>query len=228
MNRNSRKSLFTWVIRIIVFLVSIGLFWMLLGFIRPYLEDLLASITNSELTETETTASILSVLIDFALSAVITPFVTKHIESVIIPPQRAPKILISAPQSNFNNISGVKTTHSYPMRLCVKVGQEQSHFRIVYAQIKNIGESVITGILINKQELNITLEQNQSSLLYFIVSESFISTQRTRIIDLPYCVQDDQGDVYAGKYCIQFGHNLSGATFHPKKKLKRRLFKNAL
>lgn len=228
MNRNGRKAFFTWFIRIIIFAVFISLFWMLLGFIRPYLEMLLASITDSELTETETIASILSVLIDFALSAVITPFVTKHIESAIIPPQKAPKILISAPHSSFNNISGVKTTHSYSLRLCVKVGQDQSHFRIVYAQIKNIGESAITGFLINKQELNIILEQNQSSLLYFIVSESFISTQRIRTIDLPYCVQDDQGDVYAGKYCMQFDHNLSGATFRPKKKLKRSWFKNAL
>lgn len=201
---------------------------MLLGYTRPYLKSILAGITDSELAETEKSASILSIFIDFALSAVITPFVTKHIESVIIPPQRAPKILISAPQNNFNNISGIKTTHSYSLRLCVKVGQEQSRFRIVYAQIKNIGESVITGISIKKQDLNITLEQSQSSLLYFMVSESFINTQRISPIDLPYCVQDDQGEIYTGKYCMQFDHNLTGATFRPQKKLKRSWFKNAL
>ena len=75
---------------------------------------------------------------------------------------------------------------------------------------------------INEQELNLALEQNQDSTLFFIVSESLVNRQGVKNIVFPYCVGDDQGDFFEGTYCMQIDKDKIYATFQPKNKLRRR------
>lgn len=228
MNRNTKELFRTWLIRIAVFFILVLVFWKVLVFVKPCLNRVLSNVLDDQSSRVETGSSVLSAIADLVLSLVITPFITKFFESLILPPQKPPKILITVPNNNVNNVSGIKSTSSYSQNLCIYIGQIGNQFRIIHAIVKNTGESAITGISINGKKTSFTLEPKTSNPVYFIVDESYMATWRDGSFDFPYTVCDDQGNLFSGKYRIKLDDNQTCASFYPTKKIRRRLFKNVL
>lgn len=72
------------------------------------------------------------------------------------------------------------------------------------------------------------LSPNQSSELYFIIYAADEFPQTDDNIEFPYCIRDDQGNTYIGKYRMKVNYSKSIATFQPLKKMKRSILKDAL
>lgn len=207
-----------------MFLTVVIVIWIIFGFIKPYLINYIDEFTDSESSQIKTTVSVFFAFLDVGISAVI----TSYVESIFAAKQDFPRIFITSPKKNTRNVSGIKTTHSCPQHLCIKIGDSQPKFRIVYAKIKNTGRSIMSECIINKQVLNIVLDPDQNSELYFIVHESVNGTQSNNNYKFSYCIRDDQGNTYTGKYCMQVDNSKSIATFRAFKKMKRSVLKNAL
>ena len=228
MNRKTKELLSTWLIRIAVFFLLVLVFWKVPVIVKPYLNRVLSDVLDDQSSKVEIGSSVLSTIVKYFLSVVLTPLITKCIESLFSPPQKLPKIMITAPNNNVNNISGVKTINSCPQNLCINFGQIGNQFRIVHAIVKNTGESSITGISINGKKTSFTLEPKTSNPVYFIVSESDMATWRDDSFDFPYNICDDQGHLFSGWYRIKLNDNQTCASFYPTKRIRRRLFKNVL
>ncbi len=204
-----------------IFVVAI---WKIFGVFKPYLLKLIANFTNSESDIIQNIISAFLGLLDVVVSIIITSF----IESIFPAQQDLPKIFVTSSNQNITNISGMKLRHSYNPHLCVKIGNEQRQFRVVYAEIKNTGKGIISECSINKQALGFILEPGQSRNFYLILYESENCAQTSKKYKLPYCIIDEQGNIYTGKYSMQVDQSKSSATFRPYKKMKRSLLRNAL
>lgn len=163
-------------------------------------------------------------LLDVVIAAVLTPY----IESIYTARLISPRIFITRPQTNSRNMSGVKTTHSYAQHLCIKIGKTQSKFRVIYATIRNTGNRIISRCMFNNQVLNLTLDSDQTSPLYFIVYEGVDGTKVNKKYKISYCIQDDQGNSYVGKYRMKIDYGESIATFSICKRMRRSVLTNAL
>lgn len=224
MNSARWKKIFSWFVKVVVFLISVGAFWLLFEIIKPYLLNFISKFAEDETGEIKNIVSILSALLDLILSTAI----TKIVEDKLSPPENVPEVFITSRPGNSNNLSGVRRSSNIQQGLYISVGERRPQCRFAYAKIKNTGTSVIVECLINKQRTNITLEPNQERDLTIVIYEPAAGEHRIRTYDFMYRIQDLYGNVYEGKYRMQIDSSLTQATFLPRKKLKRRVFGNAL
>lgn len=207
--------------KLIVFSIFGIVIWTIFEFIRPYLIKFITEFTNGEFTVIKKIVSSFLVLLD----AVVSKMATSFVSSLLLEKQEIPKVFITSPQKKVQNVSGIKTSHTCASHLCIKLGNKQPKFRIVYAEIKNTGKRIIAECSINKQVLNIILEPGQSSKLYFIVYDSADNTSINHNYKFSYWIRDDQGNIYTGKYCMQVDYNNSKAVFCSSRKIKRSVLK---
>lgn len=138
------------------------------------------------------------------VDVIITTLITAWIQSKIDIRLNAPKLLISCEHTKNYSISGIKKEK--PMRLGprITVGDEKSRYRIIYAKITNVGKGIMSECFINKQKIPVILEPGNSSklfiLLYFSNEEDSLSTSLR--YDLPYKIQDANGNLYVGVYTM--------------------------
>lgn len=223
--KNNNIAIFIWVIRIVIFLSAAILLWLILDLIMPYMLAFVKNVTSSDESNINNRMfSILGALLDVVIAAVL----TSYIESIYTARLNLPRIFITMPQTNLRNVSGVKVTHSCAQHLCIKIGKSESKFRVIYATVRNTGNRIISRCMINKQVLNLTLGPDQTSPLYFIVYEDVDGTKEKKKYKVSYCIQDDQGNSYVGKYCMRIDYEESIATFSICKRMRRSVLTNAL
>lgn len=224
MNKINYKTLFWWLAKILIFMAIAIAIWRFFALIKPPFLKYIDKFFDKEFTQIKTGVSIFFGFLDICISA----FVTSYVESVFVAKQDFPRIFITSSNRNARNVSGLKMTHSCDKHLCVEIGKSQPKFRIIYARIKNTGKSIISECIINNKKINVTLEPDQSSELYFVVYESVSNVKSNYNFKFPYCLRDDQGNVYIGKYCMEMNKSESIATFRALKKIRRSILKNAL
>lgn len=223
-DENNKKNLFVLFIKFIVFVICLLIIWRILVLIRPYIVQVFSESTDGDYTLIERIISAFLGFFDLIISVMTTSF----IESIFMAKQDLPRVFLYSPQGRAQNVSGIKTMNTCNSRLCVEIGIKQSKFRIVYARIQNTGKRTISECSINGQMINIMLPPNQSSELYFIIYTTDEFPQTDGNIEFPYCIRDDQGNTYMGKYTMKVNYGKSIATFHPIKKMKRSILKDAL
>lgn len=224
MNSVRWKKILSWFIKLIIFLISVGAFWLLFEIIKPSFLNFISRFAKDETGEIKNIISILSALLNLILSTAI----TKIVEDKLSPPENVPEVFITSRPGNPNNLSGIRRSPNIQQGLYICVGERCPQCRFAYAKIKNTGTSVIVECLINKQRTNIALEPDQERDLTIVIYEPAPGEHRIRAYDFMYRIQDISGNVYEGKYRLQIDRSLTQVTFLPRKKLKRRVLRNAL
>lgn len=207
MSKLNYKIIFKWFLRILLFSIFFAVIWF---FIRPRLITLLANYIKN--------VNIITNIMNYSwgvFDLIISALISLEIENIF---QKKPKVYISPMDNMGCNMSGIRRMNDLDTKLCVKIGTSSLSFRIVYAEIKNIGNKIISECYINGQNVNICLAPNQSSKLYFIIYEQIDSLSKFII---PFCIRDDENYIYRGKYCILIDYQNSKALFRVNKRIKR-------
>ncbi len=224
MNENKGKMLLKWVGRIVVCFILIIFLWFIFG---RFKSSMMVFLTKNfkledELAKYENTISVIFGILDIALSIVI---------SVIIPIKMEkredfPQIVIIPNQTYRSNMSGIKKEKQIDFDNKIELGKKQTKYRIIYAKIVNTGKSMISECCINGQTITFLLYPDNEIPLYLILYD--FDKGKSFDYELKYSVQDTNNNLYNGIYCMRLDLKKGVASFHIRKKLKRRLLNNAL
>lgn len=213
---------------IVIVLIFVAIFLLLFFVVSPYLLALAFKPIEDEMSEANNFVTALSAVVNLILSAGLTKAIESVIEHKLFLPESVPEIVIAPLSDNPNNLSGTKRVPNIQQGMHIKLGDEGPRCRLAYARIKNVGQRTISSCVINCQRINALLEPSQEKEIIFVIYTSGPEAKQTMTYDLKYQIQDSRGGVYKGEYHMQLNESLTQASFAPLKKLRRRVFGNAL
>lgn len=222
MKRISGKTVLSWAIRALIFIIALFLLQRPSDVIRLHLEKFISNTFGNAFVN-KNVFDFFWWLIEIILSAIITSIVESKCQ-----PKNTPEVLITSSRDGKSNVTGARSAPIHNPKPCIRIGAENHQYRIVYAKIKNVGQLSISNYAINRQPLNLALEKDKSKDLSIIVFEPTSGKKRVRKYKLTVCVQVLEGEIYVQSYYMQLNENLSKAIFKPCSKMKRRRYNNVL
>ena len=158
-------------------------------------------------------------LVDLIITTLITAWTQAQIDIRL----NAPQLMICDEDTKNYKISGIKKERPINNFPRITVGEEQARYRIVYAQIKNVGKGIMSECFVNKQKIPVNLEPGASSKLYIVLywSNEGDNSSKNYEYHLPYKIQDANGNVYVGEYTMQVDLLTCQTQFRVKEKMKK-------
>ena len=157
------------------------------------------------------------------IDIIITTLITAWIQSKIEIRMNAPQLMICTREGKRIPISGVKKEKPNALVPKITVGKEQRRYRVVYAQIKNVGKGIMSKCIINNQCIAVNLEPGKDSELYIILylPNKGDGPGADYVHHLPYQIHDSYGNVYTGEYTLSVKISTLQAQFSVKEKMTK-------
>lgn len=207
---------------IIVFLLSIFLFWNIIAFLEPYLLKITTKVSDIDVKIVKDIFTWASGIFDAIISLIITSIVKIKIDER----QSYPCVLIAPRQMQGKGISGVKKNTNLLYSPKIIIGEKKTEYRTIHATITNMGKVDISKCHINTQPLLSFLGCHKTTNLVFVLYDSFDEADEKEYI-LPYELWDEKGRKYSGLYCMKVNINNCDVTFYAYKKLRKEHTKSA-
>lgn len=211
------------VFLIIVFLLSIYVFWNIIVYLEPYLLKIVTKESDGDTKIVKDIFAWASKIIDTIMSLIITTIVKMKIDER----QSYPCVLIEPRQTQGKGISGVKKDTNLSYHPKIIIGEKKAEYRTIYATITNTGKVQISKCQINKQPFLSLFGCHERKNFVFILYDSFDETNEKEYI-IPYELWDEKERKYSGLYCMKININNGNVTFNTYKKLRKVNVKSAI